>query len=107
MAFITETKPGGSLAITDGAGGSSFQQGIRNGNQLGRLNLNASSNLQMSKFLSVNMNPNQKQSKHCILEAFLNRGENLERLFAHDVYIDNTSTRSNNVPQMPDHAQGY
>jgi len=39
-----------------------------------------------------------------MLEAFLDRGENLERLFARDVYIDNTPAQPNFIPKMPEHA---
>jgi hypothetical protein len=55
MAFITETKPGGGLAITDGNSGSSFSQTNRNNNSLGRLDLKGSSTLSMSKFLVTNL----------------------------------------------------
>ena len=58
----------------------------------------------MSKFLSLNMTDKQKSSTFFILEAFLDRGQNLEKLFSHDVYIDNTRTQNTHVPQMPEHA---
>lgn len=51
---------------------------------MGRLELKGHSNLSMSKFLSTNLTELQKT------KAFENGGENIDKLFVRDVYLDTT-----------------